>query len=179
MKQWTVRAQTARDEYSSSALLSAGLLLASACGGMATSETVSDRLGGDFVSVSKALSADTARSLERARRVTGGVTSLPDAESSFYVAIRKELLGTRWFLSGFMKQFYPDNRPLVRGALELPTDQLFANSPLGTRVVSFEIQNDRLFLFDASDRFQQSELQDPALLIEAYPIVEDEAFSAL
>jgi hypothetical protein len=181
MKQRMISERHARGEYGALALFSGGLLLtgASACGGRATSESVTDRLGGDFVSVSKALQGDASRSTDRARRgVSGSVASLPDAESSFYVAIRKELLGTRWFLSGFMKQFHPDNRPFAQ-ALELPSDQLLVDSPLGTRVVSFEIQNDRLFLFDASDRFEQSALQDPALLIEAYPLVEDAAFAAL
>jgi hypothetical protein len=55
---------------------------------------------------------------------------------SFYVAIKRSELDKKWFLSAFMKQFHP-------GAVDYG-----AARSLGTRVVSFKIQNGKLFVFD-------------------------------
>lgn len=145
------------------------LALAVACGGRADS-ALQAGLEGDFVAVRKALTAK-----EEALPITG----MPSASEDFYIAIDKRQLGTRWFLSAFMKQFHPDNLPLLQELGIYDTDRLIATSPLGTRVVSFAIQNDRLYMFDASDRYRETALQDPTVLIEAYPIVESPEFSAL
>jgi hypothetical protein len=42
---------------------------------------------------------------------------------------------------------------------------------LGTRVVSWKVQNGKLFMFDSSDQYHASDLFDPQILVEAYPIV--------
>jgi uncharacterized protein DUF4953 len=159
--------------YSAAARRGATLLLAmaAACGGQAEAGPGgAARLAGDFVSVRKAL-----RSADLAAPVAG----LPSADGDFYIAIEKSALAQRWFLSATMKQFYPDNLPLFQFLGVEETEKLLAASPLGTRVVSFSIQNDRLYMFDASDRFHETPLQDPTVLLEAYPIVEQPEFSAL
>src|SRR5262249_31595187 len=38
-------------------------------------------------------------------------------------------------------------------------------------VVSFQVQNGKLFVFDASDQYKASDVFDPQVLVEAYPIV--------
>ena len=60
-----------------------------------------------------------------------------------------------------MKQFFP-------GATDGG-----AGYPLGTKVVTFRVQNGKLFVFDASDNNKTSDQFDPTLIIEAYPIVTD------
>ena len=106
------------------------------------------------------------------RALASDVVAGGRGDSDFYVGIKKSLLGERWFLSAYVKQFYPDNQALEG-------DQLLADRPLGTRVVSFKLQNGRLFVFDASETLKQSALQDPSVLVEAYPVVEQPEFSAL
>lgn len=131
--------------------------------------------GDDFVSVQKPNGADGALSTPASTTSTtstaraGGPDLLASPESSgdFYVAIKKSLLGSRWFLTAYMKQFYPD---FGSGAL---------GYSLGTRVVSFETQNEQLFVFDASEQFDFSALNDPELLVEAYPIVHVPEFESL
>jgi len=154
----------------------------------ASNQAVDLSSGSPFVSVRKAFnqvhapfdSLRDAASPARERRPDGSappalesdVINGAQGDSDFYVAIKKSLLGERWFLSAYMKQFYPDNEAIVE-------DQLFADRPLGTRVVSFKLQNGRLFVFDASNNNKQSGLQDPTVLIEAYPLVEQPEFSEL
>ena len=170
-------------------VLLAALSSAAACTERPASNQVVDlSTGSPFVSVRKAFSPvhaafDSLRDAAtpaQERMFDGGapaaltsdVINGAEADSDFYVAIKKSLLGERWFLSAYMKQFYPDNEAIVG-------DQLFADRPLGTRVVSFKLQNGRLFVFDASNNLKQSGLQDPAVLIEAYPVVEQPEFSEL
>jgi hypothetical protein len=62
-----------------------------------------------------------------------------DAPQSFYLAINKRELGQRWSLSAYVKQYHPDN--VNYGAA----------ASLGVRVVTFRVQNGKLFVFDASD----------------------------
>jgi Met-zincin len=168
----------------------AALLVCSACGGQSditmTYHGLSSPLtsGADFVSVQKAIVADDGSNVatdlgtdlgsevasERAQTSRGGgadVLGSPLASGDFYIAIKKNLLGSRWFLTAYMKQFYPD---FGSGS--------FGYS-LGTRVVSFKTQNDRLFVFDASKQFDFSAVSDPALLVETYPIVHQPEFESL
>jgi hypothetical protein len=100
-------------------------------------------------------------------RPSRDVRGLPESSQDFYLAIRESLLDQRWFLSAYVKQFHPG------GA------DVFSKGSLGTRVVSFKVQNDRLFVFDASDQFKSSEVEDPLILVEAYPIVQEPRFDAL
>jgi len=82
-----------------------------------------------------------------------------DSPQYFYIAIKKSELGQKWFLSAFLKQFFPD--AIYSGAA----------SSLGTKVVTFRVQNDKLYVFDASDIHATSDTFDPELILEAYPIV--------
>jgi len=146
--------------------------------------------GADFVSVTKAISAgatsdsdvtsgidpDTGAEISSdaadgtastSRRPDPAVLGSPGASTDFYVAIKKSLLGSRWFLTAYMKQFYPD---FGSGSF---------GYTLGTRVVSFEVQNDRVFVFDASEQFEFSAVSDPTLLVETYPIVHPPEFESL
>jgi hypothetical protein len=153
-----------------------------ACGGEATSGpgwAVSRQfsLEGDFVALEKGdAPGDEAISITAdAIPITSGVISgertvrpgMPVASSDFYLAIKRSALAQRWFLTAFMKQFYPGN------AAEL------GDADFGARVVSFALRGDRLMMFDASDRVKGSAVGDPELLIEAYPIVRSPEFEAL
>jgi Met-zincin len=79
---------------------------------------------------------------------------------SFYLAIRRDQLARSWFLSAYLKHHLPGQA--ADGA---------AASSLGMRVVSFRIANGRLYLLDVDNRKRSSDLFDPDLLIEAFPIV--------
>jgi hypothetical protein len=89
--------------------------------------------------------------------------------SDFYLAINKKELGKKWFLSGYLKQYYP-----------LDVD-LGAARSLGTRVVSFKVQNNKLFVFDVADNKQASgEFDNADVIVDAYPLVKGYApFEAL
>jgi len=86
---------------------------------------------------------------------------------NFYLAIRKDALEQPWFLSAYMKQYHPGNAGVAAG------------STLGTRVVAFREQNDKVFLFDTSHAAQISAVFDPQILLEAYPVVHLPAFERL
>ena len=149
-----------------------------ACGGSTDTtevEVLSSALtaGAEFVSVRKALTdgeVSTSAEAEAESSSAGvgpDVVGSPEASGDFYIAIKKSSLAERWFLSAYMKQFYPD---FGQGS--------FGYS-LGTRVVSFATQNDQLYVFDASEQFEFSALSDPAILVEAYPIVQRPEFDRL
>ena len=86
------------------------------------------------------------------------------ASRDFYLAIRKSALDQRWFWSVYLKELQP-----------------YGPSPesLGTRVVRFREQNDKLYVFDADDRRATSDVFHPELIIDAFPIVEHEDFHGL
>jgi hypothetical protein len=129
-------------------------LIAGGCSGTVDPAALSD----NFVKVDRALSAETQSAIHAMAVPTGN-------DSSFYVGIKKSELGQRYFMSAFMKQFYP-------GATDGG-----AGYPLGTKVVTFRQQNGKLFVFDASDLNKTSDQFDPTLVIEAYPIVTDAGFN--
>ncbi|HEU4412437.1 MAG TPA: zinc-dependent metalloprotease [Polyangiaceae bacterium] len=83
----------------------------------------------------------------------GGVEQ---ANKSFYLAVRKDALDERWFLSAYLKQYHPEG----------------GGYSIGTRVVSFRVQNEKLFVFDADARKRQSDTFDPEVVLEAYPLVD-------
>src|SRR6185312_7174127 len=91
---------------------------------------------------------------------TLGAQAVPSTsgDQSFYVAVNKKELGQRWFMSAYLKQYFP-------GAVSAG-----AAVSLGTKVVTFRVQNGKLFVFDASDNYKDSDTFDPTLIIEAYPI---------
>jgi len=128
-----------------------------------------DLLAGDqqFVAVPRASSDDVVQA--RSALTTGpGAMGVQPGENNFYLAIRKDVLDQPWFLSGYLKQGQ-DRIPYV----ELP---FFT---LGTRVVSFKVQNDKLFVFDASGQRTASAVIDPPNVLEAYPVIDLPDFNRL
>lgn len=119
--------------------------------------TMSESLGDEaFVRVARTSEALTA---------DGGPTGSVGQEN-FYLAINKSQLAERWFLSAYLTQWHPaENTPV---------------HSLGTRVVTFKVQNDKLFVFDATDGAKWSDVLDPQRVVEAWPIITDYApFNAL
>jgi hypothetical protein len=95
--------------------------------------------------------------------LAGKAEDAPTKED-FYLAISKKELGQRWFLSSYLTQ---------------STFGLFARS-LGTSVVSFKVQNDKLFIFLAEEGTATSEALKPELVLEAYPLVKgDKSFESV
>src|SRR5207249_9160567 len=80
-------------------------------------------------------------------------------DESFYLAINKSELGKKYFLSAYLTQYFP-------GAVAYG-----AARSMGTRVVTFRVQNGKLFVFDAADGHKDSNTFDPSLIVDAYPIV--------
>jgi hypothetical protein len=138
------------------------LLLASSCdeGTGGTGEPTAPLLEGPFVAVPRELSTE---SWERLRVGLGVTPSARPAEGSgtFYLALRKKELGQRWFMSAHLIQ-------------DTPAD-LFGNVAytLGVRVVSFQVQNGKLYAFDVDDTKVRSELYKPDEVVEAWPIITD------
>src|SRR5438046_109534 len=81
------------------------------------------------------------------------------ADESFYLAINKSELGKKCFLSAYLTQYFP-------GAVGYG-----AARSMGTRVITFKVQNGKLFVFDAADGRKDSNTFDPSLIVDAYPIV--------
>ncbi len=132
--------------------------MVSGCGAAGSVESGPEPVAQDgaFLAVERPLS-DKATSLRPA--------ALPGTRaSSFYLAIRKRELGQKWFLSAYAKDIYPG---AISGG---------AARSLGVKVVTFRVQNGKLFVFDASDGIATSDTFDPTLIVEAYPLVEDSKF---
>ena len=131
------------------------LLIASGCtGGTIPSNLLQQ--GDAFVAIPRPLADGVAAQ----RRLGTDAVPTAGANESFYLALNKSELGQRYFLSAYMKQAYPG------------TVGAGAASSLGTLVVTFRVQNGKLFVFDAQDGRASSDTFDPSLLIEAYPIVD-------
>lgn len=113
--------------------------------------TVSGTLGDDaFVRVAR-----TSQALS----VDAGADGYANAgNENFYIAINKSQLGSKWFLAAYLTQWHPAEAGL-------------AARSLGTRVVTFKVQNDKLYVFDATDGAKWSDALDPTRVVEAYPIV--------
>ncbi|WP_394849592.1 zinc-dependent metalloprotease [Pendulispora brunnea] len=115
-----------------------------------------------FVSIARTLSKELT---QKADATSGGAAlSVPSshAKDSFYVAINKKELNRRYFLSAYAKQLLANPQPGP-----------FPATSLGTRVVTFRVQNGKLFVFDAQDGLASSDIFDPSSIIEAYPLVGD------
>lgn len=95
---------------------------------------------------------------------TRSLNSSADRNEDFYLAVRRNQLDQKWFLSVYLKELSP-----------------FGPNPstLGTMVVRFREQNGKLFVFDADDRRATSDVFSPDLIIDAYPIVQSNRFNAL
>jgi hypothetical protein len=116
-----------------------------------------------IVSISRELPPDMlskrAAALQASSDVERKVSALAGPES-FYLAINRNDLDKRFFLTAFLKVEDP------AGAGD------GAASSLGTRVVTFRVQNNKLFVFDVRDNRATSDTFDPALILEAYPVVQ-------
>jgi Met-zincin len=122
-------------------------------------------VGADFVAIPRTVDrTESARRTQQLTRAGAPIDRLRAAPSpSFYLAIKKSALAERWFLSAFLEQYFPGQVSFGAG------------TSLGTRVVSFKIQNGTLYVFDADDRHASSSVFDPDVLVEAYPIITDGA----
>ncbi len=120
-------------------------------------------LEGTFVSIPKDLSeSDIGEGRNTLESIGVSQQALIAADGSdFYIAVHRSALEGTWFLSTYLKQLHPGG----------PGPQT-----LGTRVVELRLQNDQLYVFDVDERRQTSDIFDPALIIEAYPVVEDPRF---
>ncbi len=154
----------------------AASLLAIACGSSSSDSSYDipkDALltGSSFVPIYHAAPAGAADGSLRTLALHTQASSSADASSrandSFYLAIHKRELGQKFFLSAFMKQFFPG---AVTGG---------AARSLGTKVVSFKVQNGKLFVFDVDSRKQDSDTFNPDIVVESYPIVDFGGFSSL
>ena len=141
-------------------LLTATAVLAAACG-TTTAEVDVAPLADDapLVMIPRGLTSGSSTGTKKQGLSADGGLDGYDKSESFYVAIHKNELGQKWFLSAYMAQFQP--------ASALPAYSL------GTRVVSFKVQNGKLFVFDVSDTHSWADGLTPDVLVEAYPIVTD------
>lgn len=98
-----------------------------------------------------------------------GVSSKPPsmkmtpAAPTFYLAFRKDKLAAQWFLSAYMKQF-------AQGTLS-PAGSGLAAQSLGTRAVTFRTANGKVYVLDTGTGKQWSDVFDPEVIVEAFPIV--------
>ncbi|HMI82730.1 MAG TPA: zinc-dependent metalloprotease [Polyangiaceae bacterium] len=140
-----------------------------------TSQPVPDdtlRSHDPFVAIAREGTEARARAVEQVAQELQAapppVGQPPARSGEFYLAISKAELGTKWFMSGYLGQYYPGG--VAAGAA----------ASLGTRVVSFRIQNGKVFVFDVDDRKKVSGTFDPQVVVDAYPIVTDyEPFNRL
>ena len=105
---------------------------------------------------------DGTSGLEMAKAFRNAPPGMMEAGGrSFYLAVDRNQLSKNWFLSAYLKQHLPGQAG--DGA---------AATSLGIRVVTFRIANGRLYVLDVDSRKQSSDVFDPELLIEAFPIVD-------
>ncbi|HEY0710852.1 MAG TPA: zinc-dependent metalloprotease, partial [Polyangia bacterium] len=109
---------------------------------------------------------DATEAARMRKMMAPAAAGLVDPNESFYLAIHRRELERRWFLSAYLKQFSPG------GPLSL------AARSLGIRVVSFRVQNGKLFVFDVDDRKQTTDNFFDQPVVEAYPIVDPTTLSA-
>ncbi|MFP2932891.1 zinc-dependent metalloprotease [Pyxidicoccus sp. 3LG] len=119
-------------------------------------------LDGAFVAVPRVLAADEQQQVKSGLGAAA-VALRGDGSETFYLAIRKSALPQRYFLNAYLKTQWPQH---IQGG---------AAYPLGARVVSFELQNGRLYAFDVDSRKVQSDLFAPEVLVDAWPIITDHA----
>src|SRR2546421_817086 len=87
---------------------------------------------------------------------------------SFYVAIQKDQLAGRWFLSAFLQQYYQ-----AAGEQYFQGDKTLGGlfKSLGTRVVSLVLDAGKLYVYDVDDRKKSNDVVDPQVIVEAFPVV--------
>src|SRR5689334_3120124 len=167
------RSMTSRWGLGFGAVATTGLL--GACAADVGTQSVPDDtlLSHDpFVAIAREGTEARAKEVEQLqselRAAPPPVGQAPAKNGEFYLAISKAELGNKWFMSGYLGQYYPGG--VAAGAA----------ASLGTRVVSFRIQNGKVFVFDVDDRKKVSGTFDPQVVVDAYPIVTDyEPFNRL
>lgn len=125
--------------------------------------------GHAFVPIARDIDAETLAARKSALptgEAAKAFKSLDDAPEDFYLAVHKSQLGEHFFLSAILKNY-------------IASDTVAGGYSLGTRVVAFEVQNDRLFVFDVDRRKRISDLFDPDVLLEAYPVVSHRRFRGM
>ncbi len=115
----------------------------------------------DFVPIEKEL-GDTA-STAAGKLDDAGHRGKADLEEDFYLAVRRSALEGRWFMSTYLQQFFASGPEVTARTL-------------GTRVIAFRLQNEKLFVVDASGLDKLSDTFDPERIIEAYPLVKLDRF---
>ena len=136
--------------------------LATACGVQEAKQSAGAKsvaeLKEDFVAIPRDFTASEQSAIK--------AQALTAADSTFYIAIRRSELGKRYFLSAYLKQLYPMITPPALS--------------LGTRVVTLQEQNGRIYVFDADDRKKSSTTFDPTVVVEAYEeVTNSAAFKAI
>jgi len=121
-----------------------------------------------FLVIPRATTTETRAMRQRALHAAG-VVDQAGVGDDFYLAINKKELGLdkKWTLSSYLKQYFPG---AVAGG---------AARSMGTRVVSFKAQNGKLFIFDTDRRKQSSDVFNPDVLVDAYPVVSYSPFDRL
>ena len=154
-----------RSSLLSAPLLGTLALVAAGCGAPPVGEGA---LLGDepFVAIPRSV-GHTVGALRQGLDTADVPFELGDSSETFYLAINRKELGQRWFLSAFLKQYFPG---AVSGG---------AARSLCSRVVSFRVQNGRLFVFDVDNRKISSDTFNPDVIVEAWPIVDYAPFKAL
>jgi len=128
-------------------------------------QPASDVLLHDDVLVAIPRELDAAALAQRAVSTEAGVLRADAHHDEFYLAVRRGALADRWFWSTYLRNMSPFAQ--------------FAPASLGTRVIRFREQNDKLFVFDADNRRATSDVFDPDLIFDAFPIVHSEHFNGL
>lgn len=147
-------------------LVFSGLTVLAACGDNdPVGPVAEDVLTRDdlLVAIPRKVDADEAQArADQLQRIAPYLA--PQGSRDFYLAIRKSALHERWFWSVYLKELHP-----------------FGPSPgtLGTKVVRFRVQNDKLYVFDADDRRATSDIFHPDLIVDAFPLVDSDHFHSL
>jgi hypothetical protein len=133
--------------------------------GCATADqpNVSLTTGDVLVAIPRDVDAQTVAMRDAALQ-TRSLSSSADRNEDFFLAVRRNTLDQKWFLSVYLKELSP-----------------FGPNPstLGTRVVRFREQNGKLFVFDADDRRATSDVFSPDLILDAFPIIASGHFNAM
>ena len=118
-----------------------------------------------LVPIPRELDGDAAaRRQDTIARLGGGDRLRSGPSRTFYLAVRRSALEQRWFWSVYLKELQP-----------------WGPSPgtLGTKVIRFREQNGKLYVFDADGRRATSDVFNPDLIIDAFPIVHSLHFHSL
>jgi len=153
----------------SSYLISAALALGAlaGCGDDRDADPDADLLtrGDLLVAIPRQLDEGAAaRKQETLARLAPGDIRRAGRAQDFYLAVNRQALEQRWFWSVHMQQLQPGG-PLPR--------------PLGMKVIRMRPQNGALYVFDADDRRATSDVFAPELIIDAFPIIDDDYFRHL